>query len=125
MIDLGIKDLMNKSNSEKETIILQQLNELLLARVLILHSTQPVLTLSEDGTTMIMSQAVRLTFEGAERLHELKRENEKLHAVAEAAKHAEKILHLEFDGTRDSNYGDFLKNFNSLFIALKFWRGES
>ncbi len=65
---------------QKESIVLEQLNELIKSNVLIVEQSEATLVQHPDRHEVTLAQSVRLTFRGAEALKELREENDRLKA---------------------------------------------
>lgn len=67
---------------QQEAIILEQLNDLIKDGVLVIQKTQPVITMSHkydsDKYEVTISEAVKLSYIGKEKMDELQTENTKL-----------------------------------------------
>lgn len=70
-----MKDLMFEMAKQEESILIEQLSDLINDGVIVIHRLQPVLTKTEttDGKVILkMESAVRLTFKGREEMDKLK-----------------------------------------------------
>lgn len=82
MIDQMRHELMTDLLKQKESIVLEQLNELISRGILVVEETQPVLvrdaypfTSSGEPSRVRLQQSVRLTFKGHEYVERLEKEN--------------------------------------------------
>lgn len=96
-INNWLADVTDKSASalvaKKESILLVQLNDLIRTGALVITETHPVFTYDPDKAEVRVSQSVKLSFEGAERMLELRVENELLKARLEEIQAAYKAAY--------------------------------
>ena len=73
-----LRNVLLDAARAKDELILAQLNDLIQTGVLSIQTTEPVLVSDPFENKVSLKQAVRLTFEGADVLAALQKENEDL-----------------------------------------------
>lgn len=77
-----VSDIISDVRRQQEAFLLEQLGDLVRDEVLLIEQTQPIITrevnMNNSGFTLKMSQAVRLTYKGFEKMQELKDEVNRL-----------------------------------------------
>lgn len=74
----SIKEAMTDLLRQQETILLEQLGDLVKRGLLVIESTQPVIVQSQSVHKLELRQAVRLVLKDKEFIQELERENAEL-----------------------------------------------
>lgn len=76
-----VQEVSRQLEQKKDNAILEQLNDFISRGLIVIESTQPILTRESDSYKIVVSQQVKLTLKDKEYIEKLEEENKRLNQL--------------------------------------------